>query len=172
VTAANAVERAAAVLAYLDGQGLMDENNPPDEVLLAVASIIAGPPEAAFRVTIPGSPPSVNEAYTIARKRLILTADARRYKDAAIETARIARGRRVFPEGRWTMRMDFFGSWLTQSGSDRRSDLSNRIKIPEDSLAEGLGVDDSHIWRIEAEKYHDTDAPRVEAALYPYASWS
>lgn len=47
----------------------------------------------------------------------------------------------------------------------KRIDLSNRIKLLEDTIASALGIDDCHTFRLIIEKAHDPKNPRVEVAL-------
>lgn len=49
----------------------------------------------------------------------------------------------------------------------KRIDLSNRIKLLEDTVADALGIDDCHTFRLVIEKEHDPKRPRVEVFLTP-----
>lgn len=43
-------------------------------------------------------------------------------------------------------------TWLTKDGRIRRNDISNRIKVSEDTFFEALGIEDSSNWRVSATK--------------------
>ena len=87
-------------------------------------------------------PPSVNHLYVTARHgRRVLSTEGRKYKQAVkadlvpLENA---------PE--WlVLKIVLYMPLRYKNGKVRRFDVSNRIKILEDALCEGMGIDDSRV---------------------------
>jgi Holliday junction resolvase RusA-like endonuclease len=76
------------------------------------------------------------------------------------------RGQNPLPtDARLAFDMRLYGKWLTSKGAIRRIDLSNRIKILEDTVAKVCGFDDSRVVCIYAKKIEDTDE-RTEVDVY------
>lgn len=98
-----------------------------------------------FRVTF-AVPPSLNNAYTNhPRGGRILSAEAKKYKAQSIETAEseaLYQRFRVPQEARLMLRL------MIYFPNRQRRDLSNCVKLAEDSLAKALGFDDSQIDRV------------------------
>jgi len=92
-------------------------------------------------------PPSTNTAYATVHGRRVLTREGREYK--ASVTARIAR----WPKPRWlTMSITITMPLMFKNGTVRQFDASNRIKLLEDAVCEGLGIDDRWVRRLVVEK--------------------
>lgn len=51
--------------------------------------------------------------------------------------------------------------WIFKNGKIKRDDISNRIKIAEDALAEGLGIDDKCFLEVRACKLHSDFVERT-----------
>jgi Holliday junction resolvase RusA-like endonuclease len=107
-------------------------------------------------------PPSINQLYFTKGGRRILTADGRIYKDC-IKSALAELGSNAkdleIPElhnHKLSIRMDFFlgrvenKSWSSGKTQTRfkKVDISNRVKVLEDALVEGLGIDDSQFFNM------------------------
>jgi hypothetical protein len=58
-------------------------------------------------------------------------------------------------------------SWTTGSTTSRyaKIDVTNRIKLIEDTVADAVGVDDRHNFRISLEKHCDPDNPGIYVFL-------
>lgn len=92
-------------------------------------------------------PPSVNEAYATVHGRRVLVSKGRDYK--ASVTARCS------PWGResWlTMTITITMPLMFKNGRVRKFDASNRIKLLEDAVCEGLGIDDCWVRKLTVEK--------------------
>lgn len=103
----------------------------------------AGP---TFTLHVP-VPPSTNTAYATVHGRRVLTRDGRDYK--ASVTARCS------PWGResWlTMTITITMPLMFKNGRVRKFDASNRIKLLEDAVCEGLGLDDCWVRKLTVEK--------------------
>jgi Holliday junction resolvase RusA-like endonuclease len=92
-----------------------------------------------FRVTIPGQPPSANKQYErragglqLARRSGVTT-----YADLVTMLVREAKPGRFYPIGQVRLVFDFY--------LGRSVDADNMLKILDDAIADGLGVDD-HIF--------------------------
>lgn len=144
------------------------------------------------RITLNQLPPSVNDAYTHFRGRLIHTALARAFlarvstlcSEAVLGLA--SRGvdlPRVFdPDVPVVCLYDFYvtklenATWVpeaertekTKSAKTRfaRIDVSNMVKLLEDSVLAGLGIDDSRVLRSQLEKKLASE-PRTVITLWP-----
>lgn len=96
-------------------------------------------------------PPSVNHAYATVRGRRVLSREGKAYKaEVAARARRVADGRAapLWLSLTITLRLPL----LFKNGRVRKFDASNRIKLLEDALCEGLGVDDSRVLRLSVEK--------------------
>lgn len=128
-------------------------------------------------------PISINEAYTVARGRQILTNDGRRFKDALkFATSRATTGwgvasHAVYELAGWvdfsiTMYLAriYNESWKpgsrTEKGTPRnpyqKIDASNYIKLLEDAVVMGCGIDDANHMDIHIYKREDKERPRIE----------
>ena len=103
-------------------------------------------------ITLP-PPPSANRYWRTFRGRTVVSAEAKAYKEQAKWLARAAGAELLTGDVSLTVR------WYRERKS---GDLSNRLKILEDSLQGILYENDSQIVRIVAERYDDKHNPRVE----------
>ena len=108
-------------------------------------------------ITLP-YPPSANVYWRVWNGRVLLSREARSYKQKA---ALLAKSQGATPiEGDVELRLSVF--------RPRRSgDLSNRIKVLEDALNGVAFVDDSQVVRIVANRFDDKSNPRVEVEIVP-----
>lgn len=114
-------------------------------------------------------PPSANDYWTIGRRRkkgrrrknacLVLTKEARRYKASVLLRGKIAGAKPV--SGPVELR-------LVVHFRDRRSDLSNRIKVLEDALQGVSYLNDKQVHRLVAERGEDCETPFVEVEVAAY----
>jgi Holliday junction resolvase RusA-like endonuclease len=148
-----------------------------------------------LRVTIPFLPPSSNTIYrTIPGRGRVLSSAAQQFQLKAMRIIQ-QEGRAAllclkqnvpyalrlviyFPEVENTGWYQFWekdsrpGTKDTHKAGERKAatrykriDLSNRIKLLEDTVASAVGVDDSHTFHLSIYKEHDPKHPRVEVTL-------
>lgn len=106
-------------------------------------------------------PPSSNNLYVNARgKGRILSKQGREYKQDAHTRALLAR--LPFLHGDVTLCMTVYFP------NRRRRDLSNTLKVVEDSLRGVAFGDDSQVARIVLQREFDAANPRAEVWVYPF----
>lgn len=115
-----------------------------------------------FTVTLP-IPPSLNNAYKNVRHGRVLSEAAKDYKFRAKEEIAWTLAIQKFKapaDARFALSLKLYFS------SSHRRDVSNCVKLPEDSLAEVLGFDDSRVDRLLVERGGiDKQNPRCEITL-------
>lgn len=113
------------------------------------------------RLTLP-LPPSVNHAYRDAtirgRRRRVQTTTVKAYKAQVRDLAAMQRASMLEGELSLTVVVYF---------PDRRRDLSNVVKVLEDSLKGICYRDDRQIHHLELFKRYDRGNPRAEIVLQP-----
>ena len=119
-----------------------------------------------FRVTLP-VPPSVNHQYATVNGRRLLSSAGRAYKTyvgqqvwlALVQSpARCSLWER-FQSGPLALSIRFFFA------SAFRRDLDGGLKIAQDAVCEGLGVNDNRIIETHLYKQVDKANPRIEVSL-------
>jgi len=110
-----------------------------------------------MNITLP-VPPSANRYWRNFRGRMVVSAEARAYKEQAAWIAKAAGMEPVAGDVSVTLRV------YRQA---KRGDLDNSIKVSLDSLNGVAYSDDSQIVRIVAERYDDKRNPRVEIEVTP-----
>lgn len=125
-------------------------------------------------------PPSVNALYFTKGSRRILTTEGRIYKDSIKEMmANIAAKQHSYDitleNIRLSVSYDFFfkniesKSWKAGKSKNRfrKIDISNRVKVLEDGIVEGLGIDDTQFMQVNLIKLQtDGDTEYVNIKLY------
>jgi len=122
-----------------------------------------------LQVWIPHLPPSSNQIYIRhpTGKGRILSDKARAFKIKAMRTIQ-QEGRVAFLHFQHNVTYElslavFFEQVevKTSTKGDRfkKIDLSNQIKLIEDTVAEAVGIDDSHNFRLRLEKHCDPEHP-------------
>ena len=111
-------------------------------------------------------PPSVNSCYFTDRRtgRRVMT------KDGKVAKATIAarfQTVKVDPAQWLRLEIILYLPLMYQNGKRRRFDASNRVKLLEDAVCEGLGVDDSAVLEILVRK---VDAADYSVAVDVYRS--
>jgi len=129
-------------------------------------------------VWIPFMPPTSNRIYRSfiknGRIEVRLSDDAKRFKARAMQVIQ-QKGRtfllQLQPNIPYELKVVVFFEELFNSGWPKktenrykRTDLSNRIKLIEDTVASAVGLDDSHNFRLTLEKQCDPQHP----GLYVY----
>jgi len=118
-----------------------------------------------FDLWIPYLPPSSNKIYIRHPKGMgkILSGDARKFKIDAMRAIQEA-GRVAFMSLKnnvpYELRLAFFLDTVENKNSKagerfKQIDLSNRVKLIEDTISEATGIDDRHNFRIVLEKHCD-----------------
>ena len=120
----------------------------------------------AFRVTLP-VPPSINHQYATVNGRRLLSSAGRAYKTyvgrqvwlaLAQSPARFSLQDRL-QSGPLALTIQFFFA------SALRRDLDGGLKIAQDAVCEGLGLNDNRIIETHLYKQVDKADPRIEVSL-------
>ncbi len=120
----------------------------------------------AFKVTLP-VPPSINHQYATVNGRRLLSSAGRMYKTyvgrqvwlaLAQSPARISLQDRL-QSGPLALTIRFFFA------SALRRDLDGGLKIAQDAVCEGLGLNDNRIIETHLYKQVDKSDPRIEVSL-------
>jgi Holliday junction resolvase RusA-like endonuclease len=131
--------------------------------------------EPLFRVWVPELPPSSNKIYTKhpMGKGRILSPRARRFKIRAMQA--IQEGARVAlmkleQNVPYRLHLAIFFEQVENKTSSvgaryKKMDLTNRVKLIEDTVSEAVGVDDSHNFIAIQEKHCDPDHPGLYVTL-------
>ena len=132
-------------------------------------SVVPGPATVdnkALLLTLP-IPPSVNHQYATVNGRRLLSAGGRSYKALVGQHVMIALSRvscrqsllAAFRRGELVLSIRFFFT------SRLRRDVDGGLKIAQDALCQGLGLNDNRI--VETHLYKDVDkaSPRMEIRL-------
>lgn len=106
-------------------------------------------------ITLP-QPVSANRYWRNFRGRMVVSAEAKAYKEQVAWIARAAGVEMLTGDVSVTMRV------YRQA---KRGDLDNSLKVSLDSLIGIAYADDSQIVRIVAERYDDKRNPRVEVEV-------
>ncbi|MBA2486454.1 MAG: RusA family crossover junction endodeoxyribonuclease [Nitrospira sp.] len=122
--------------------------------------------EDSIGLTLP-VPPSVNHQYATVNGRRLLSAKGRAYKDFVGQQILVAlaqsphRGTlgQLFRDANLSLSVHFFFA------SALRRDTDGGLKIAQDALCEGLGLNDNRVVEIHLYKFQDRDNPRMEILL-------
>jgi crossover junction endodeoxyribonuclease RusA len=125
----------------------------------------------SFSLTLP-VPPSVNHQYTTVNGRRLLSAQGRSYKTLVSQQVLLAltscSQRNIFlrrlQEGDLALSITFFFT------SRLRRDVDGGLKIAQDALCEGLGINDNRIVETHLYKNLDKQNPRIEVSLSSVAA--
>lgn len=115
-----------------------------------------------FTVTLP-LPPSLNDSYATFNGRRLLSKAAREFKHEVAQLTVLAARQspwRTRPSQRYRLELVLYFNGA------RNRDLSNTIKLAEDSIAEALGFNDSRIDELVVRRGEvDKENPRCEATV-------
>lgn len=111
-----------------------------------------------IRLTLP-LPPSANTYWRHVGSRVLLSAEAREYREAVSMLAMVAMGRTKPLEGRYRMEIDVY--------RDLRGDLDNHIKQVSDALEGTVFANDRDCWELVMRRHLDRERPRVEIVVAP-----
>ena len=158
--------------------------NPDKE---AVVSRIAPKAAPTFRMPSPSScppagthtvaltlpvPPSVNHQYATVNGRRLISSAGRAYK---AQVGQLVWLKLAQSTHRASLLARLQSEWLALSirfyfASALRRDIDGGLKIAQDALCEGLGINDNRIVETHLYKHVDKDNPRIEVRLTPASS--
>ena len=137
------------------------------------ASPLPHPPTESHSValTLP-VPPSVNHQYATVNGRRLISSAGRAYK---IQVGQLVWLKLAQSPHRATLLTRLQSEWLALSirfyfTSALRRDVDGGLKIAQDALCEGLGINDNRIVETHLYKYVDKDNPRIEVHLTSMSS--
>ena len=133
------------------------------------------PVDAAVELTLP-VPPSINHQYATVNGRRLLSSTGRTYK---AQVGRLVWLTLAKSPHRSTLLSRLQSASLVLSirfyfSSPLRRDVDGGLKIAQDALCEGLGINDNRIVETHLYKHVDKAAPRIEVSLKatPQTSYS
>lgn len=97
-------------------------------------------------------PPSVNHLYATVRGRRVLTKEGRKYKKLVSEMFEHLGGDTMPVWFRLIIELRL--PLYFKNGKVRKFDASNRVKVLEDAVCEGMGIDDSRVIQLVVTKQH------------------
>lgn len=112
-------------------------------------------------------PPSINHQYATVNGRRVLTAAGRTYKAEVAQLVAVGLARSA-QRGSFLYRVQSASLSLTIRfcfSSALRRDVDSGLKIAQDALCAGLGLNDNRITEIHLYKRQDKDYPRIEVTL-------
>lgn len=114
-------------------------------------------------------PPSVNHQYATVNGRRLLSSVGRAYK---AQVGQLVWLKLAQSTHRSALLARLQSEWLALSirfyfTSALRRDVDGGLKIAQDALCEGLGINDNRIVETHLYKYIDKDNPRIEVCLAP-----
>ena len=125
----------------------------------------------AVALTLP-VPPSVNHQYATVNGRRLISSAGRAYK---AQVGQLVWLKLAQSTHRATLLAQLQSEWLALSirfyfTSALRRDVDGGLKIAQDALCEGLGINDNRIVETHLYKHVDKDNPRIEVHLTPASS--
>ncbi len=140
----------------------------PRSLMPAAPSAPAQVENHAIALTLP-VPPSVNHQYATVNGRRLLSAAGRAYK---AQVGQVVWLKLAQCPHRTALVAGLQSEWLTLSirfyfTSGLRRDVDGGLKIAQDALCEGLGLNDNRIVETHLYKHIDKDNPRIEVHLAP-----
>ena len=125
----------------------------------------------AVALTLP-VPPSVNHQYATVNGRRIISSAGRAYK---AQVGQLVWLKLAQSTHRAALLARLQSEWLALSirfyfTSALRRDVDGGLKIAQDALCEGLGINDNRIVETHLYKHIDKDNPRIEVQLTPASS--
>jgi crossover junction endodeoxyribonuclease RusA len=126
----------------------------------------------AVTLTLP-VPPSVNHQYATVNGRRLISSASRAYK---AQVGQLVWLKLAQSTHRASLLAQLQSEWLALSirfyfTSALRRDLDGGLKIAQDALCEGLGINDNRIVETHLYKHIDKDNPRIEVQLSPTSSF-
>jgi len=125
-----------------------------------------------LRLTLP-LPPSINEQYATVNGHRVSSMVARRFKQQVRDTLRsLERQGVLHDELRNTLRHNYLALFLDfYFSTPLKRDLDGGLKITQDSLCEGLGINDNRVVDIHLVKHIDPLHPHLYVELEAIPEW-
>lgn len=129
---------------------------------------------STFRVNLQlPLPPGINQQYATVNGRRVLSKPSRRYKRSVVRLVQDLRRKGAIPEafvaqaraGYLALFIDFYFE------TPLRRDLDGGLKIAQDAICAGLGMDDRRVVDIHLVKRTDQKNPRIEVELEALPDW-
>ncbi|OGW48206.1 MAG: hypothetical protein A2V62_10980 [Nitrospirae bacterium RBG_19FT_COMBO_58_9] len=122
----------------------------------------------AVALTLP-LPPSINHQYATVNGRRLLSSAGRAYK---AQVGQLVWLKLAQSTDRPTLLTQLQSEWLALSirfyfTSALRRDVDGGLKIAQDALCDGLGINDNRIVETHLYKHIDKNNPRIEVHLAP-----
>jgi crossover junction endodeoxyribonuclease RusA len=122
----------------------------------------------AVTLTLP-VPPSINHQYATVNGRRLISSAGRAYK---AQVGQLVWLKLAQTTHRASLLARLQSDWLALSirfyfTSALRRDVDGGLKIAQDALCEGLGINDNRIVETHLYKHIDRDNPRIEVRLTP-----
>ena len=140
---------------------------------IPVPSPLPHPPTEShvIALTLP-VPPSVNHQYATVNGRRLISSAGRAYK---AQVGQLVWLKLAQSTHRAALLARLRSEWLALSirfyfTSALRRDVDGGLKIAQDALCEGLGINDNRIVETHLYKHIDRDHPRIEVYLTPASS--
>ncbi len=128
--------------------------------------------QALLRLTLP-LPPSINEQYATVDGHRVSSMVARRFKQQVRATLRSLEREGVLHDDlRNALRQNFLALFLDfYFTTPLKRDLDGGLKITQDALCEGLGLNDNRVVDIHLTKHIDPLHPHLNVELEAIAEW-
>ena len=125
-----------------------------------------------LRLTLP-IPPSINEQYATVNGLRVSTVVARRFKQQVRQKlTALEREGKIGETLRAHLRQDYLALMLAfYFETPLKRDLDGGLKITQDALCEGLGINDNRIVTIHLVKYIDPLHPHLDVELEALDDW-
>jgi crossover junction endodeoxyribonuclease RusA len=139
---------------------------PPERARSAPS--LHGNTPARLTLTLP-LPPSINEQYATVNGHRVTTAPARRFKQQVRSTLRTLK---LHDDLLTHLRQCYLALFLDfYFTSPLKRDLDGGLKITQDALCEGLGLNDNRVVDIHLLKHIDPLHPHLHVELEALADW-
>jgi len=127
---------------------------------------------ALLRLTLP-LPPSINEQYATVNGRRVSSMAARRFKQQVRERLRSLERQGVLDdELQNALRQNYLALFLDfYFTTPLKRDLDGGLKITQDALCEGLGLNDNRVVDIHLTKHIDPLHPHLYVELEAISDW-
>jgi len=118
-------------------------------------------------------PPGINEQYATVNGHRVSTAVARRFKQAVKQQlATLEREGTLHEEMRHRLRQGYLSLLLAfYFETPLKRDLDGGLKIAQDALCEGLGLNDNRVVSIHLLKYIDPLHPHLDVEIEALDEW-
>jgi crossover junction endodeoxyribonuclease RusA len=127
-----------------------------------------------LRVVLP-LPPGVNNLYVSVKGRRVLSGEGKRFKAQVVSHLDVMRYSGALPEQTLAaLRSSYLSLFIDfYFATPMRRDLDGGLKITQDALCEGLGINDNRVVDIHLVKRVDPLRTRIEVALetIPEEDW-